>query len=161
MRNIRFNLALEEVQMIRKDRLSEREFYHRIVEAISRMGDTEEISEEEVLKLQNALREKGCVTYNEYAEQKRKEGIIVPDKLNLDSGDIHSAAALVGQLLGEPDSAMFAIPFMNEGNQHSYTYRWLQASRKRINVGEYFTKKNEDLRAFRALGDNGDTIQEL
>ena len=158
MKNIRFEAALQEIQMIRKERLSEREFYHRIIEAIHKIGCDDILEEDEIIRLQNALKSQGCMTYDEYAAKKKEEGEIVPRNLNLDSGDIPSAVALVGQLLGDPKGVDFAIDYMNNGYQQAYTYRWLQASRRKINVGEYYARKTEDLKAFRTLTDNGETI---
>ena len=73
MANYKFKPALTEVKMIRKERLSEREFYHRIMEAIYRLGDTEYLSEEEAKQFQDALRKHKDVLIMQNIKSKRKQ----------------------------------------------------------------------------------------
>ena len=154
MANYKFKPALTEVKMIRKERLSEREFYHRIMEAIYRLGDTELLSEEETKEFQDALRKQGCVDYAEYQKQEEAKGNPTPpDWLNEEiyRGDLCVAAAFISQILSSVDNARYFIPRVNEGYQEAYTYQWLQASRRKINVNEYYKRKSEDLDAFQKL----------
>ncbi|MBQ2205234.1 MAG: hypothetical protein II411_05020, partial [Lachnospiraceae bacterium] len=52
-------------------------------------------------------------------------------------GDLCVAAAFASQILSSVDNARYFIPRVNEGYQEAYTYQWLQASRRKINVNEY------------------------
>ena len=61
------------------------------------------------------------------------------------------AAAFASQILSSVDNARYFIPRVNEGYQEAYTYQWLQASRRKINVNEYFKRKAADLEAFQKL----------
>ncbi len=151
MAHDKFKPALTEVKMIRKERLSEREFYHRIMEAIGRLGDRQLLSEEEAKEFQDALKAQGCVSYEEYKRQEEAKGNPTPpDRFTyeISRGDLCVAAAFVSQILSDVDNARFFIAHVNDGYGQSYTAQWLQASRRRINVNDYYRRKTEDLDAF-------------
>lgn len=159
MSDSKFKYALREIQMIRPERLPEREFYHRIIEALARLGDQTLLSEEEMVKLQEEIQRKGCYTYEEFKFLKAMcgEKILTTGSMrgDVERGEIVGAIALIDQVLKDPQNGRFFISYMNEGQRDSLSYKWLQASRRRMDVNKYYKRKTEDLNAFQRLPGEG------
>ena len=151
MENSSFEAGLREIKMIRSG-LSEREFYHRIVDAFHKMG-TGSISEQDIQRLRVALSEKGCGSYKDFLEKKKKSGEQVEQMSLIDSietGHIVGAASMVHQIFCSNSSAAFALQHMNHGYDQSYTSIWLRKSERKLDMEEYYRKKSEDLERYNA-----------
>lgn len=160
MENLRFEAGLREISMIRKG-LSQREFYHRVIEGLHKM-DMDPITDEQVQKLQKVLREKGCVTYQEFAE-KHPEIIQQAERRGardlMESGHILGAVSMVHQMLVSTENAQFSLARMNEGRSHSFTYMWLQKSKVQLDMDEYYRKKLEDLEEYTKHSGQGEDAE--
>lgn len=121
--------AVEKLKGIKKDELSEREFYTEVVRVINRMG-ARILTKKEFKEISKALKNIGCVDYETYVSQKEEKGEVIEEKDQgqlIESGDIVGALNFIVQFMGSPKNSEWALR-MNEGGKESWTSEWLENS---------------------------------
>lgn len=151
MRNVEFKPSLQAIKMIRQDNLSEREFYHRIMAAVHRLGYQYRLTAEEAKEFQDALIAQGCVSYQEYAEREQEKGNSVPKEFNnneIANGEICAAVSIIGQILFNPDNGDRIAGNICYINSMDITKDWIEGSRRRLDMDKYYRHQKEDMDAY-------------
>ncbi len=132
MYKINIKEYLEELKKIKKENLSEREFYEKVLTVISKMEDVY-LTEESAEELKQTLLEIGCVDYTTWKAEKEKEGTILDNEVmgeGIRKGSISAAVSFINQLLGDYDQASFGLSFMLDGGEkHGWVQSWLRNSK--------------------------------
>lgn len=117
---------------IKRDEVSEREFYEKVLSAISGMRNVSLIPET-AEQLKETLQEIGCITYSEWKEQNNQNGeqVIESDlEEDIEKGNISAAVILITQLLGTYENADWGLSVMLNGDEKSKVSQWLESSQK-------------------------------
>lgn len=118
--------TLERLKQIKINELSEREFFHQIIEIIRDLGEIR-LTVDEQQQLSSALKEIGCVEFETWKQHKEEKGETV-EMLRIqdavERGDLGAAESFISLLLFSYDRANYSLGKMNEG----LTSKWLEKS---------------------------------
>ena len=123
------------LKQIKKEELTEREFYEDVLSVIAKMKGVS-LTPESAEQLKKTLQEIGCVPYDEWKKEKDEKGErILGNTIGeaFKNGYISGAVSCVSQLLSSYKNASFALPFMLDGR----VQEWLLNSTRR-----YPSKRN-------------------
>lgn len=129
---------LASLQEIEKDKLNERDFYEKVLSVISGMEDVS-LTPETARELKDTLTEIGCMSYDQWKEQKEENGELIEENnigKGIEQADLSTAVTFVSQLLGDYKNASFSLPYMLDGEKYSWVNRWIKNSKEKVKEQE-------------------------
>lgn len=128
---------IEKLKEIDTQKLDERGFYEHILSIIKDMEEFD-LTFKTAEELKNALKEIGCVRYEEWKKQKELNGEIIEDKSigeGIESADIGVAVSFISQLMSNWDNADFAFRKMLDGGEkYGWVQQWLRNSQEKSQI---------------------------
>jgi hypothetical protein len=149
---------ISRIQQIKKDKLSEREFYEQVLNVLKDMENVS-LTQEAATQLKSSLQEIGCIKYDEWKKIKEVNGekIVEYDVgKGIKQADISTAVFFVTQLLGNYENAGDSLLRMVDGGEeYGWVQQWLKNS-KQISQSE---QKNSIVQKIRALAERRRSIK--
>ena len=151
--NIEIPEYIKRISEIKKDELTERGFYEKVLEQIA---VSEDVTLETAKLLKQTLLQIGCKKYKEWEAEKiakgeKVESFTIGD--GIEKGDIGVAVSMVSQFLSDYESAEYGqAKMLDGGEEYGWLQTWLRNSRaieedRNINDEE---KKKQNIEAEKA-----------
>ena len=130
-----FYILISKIQQIKKDELlNEREFYEQVLDVIKEMEHIS-LTPQTANQLKTALEEIGCMKYEDWKEQKEKNGETVTEDnimVGVQRADISTAVTFISQLLRDYKKMNFSLLYILEGGEeYGFVQQWLKNSKEK------------------------------
>lgn len=124
---------ISRLKAINKDEMSEREFYEKVLTVLDSIDGEKRLSVEEHSALKAALLEIGCRRTEEWKQEKRDAGVMLPyfrgEGEGIDNGILESGVNMVSQLLSDHYTAVFGMSLMATSTKYSWMAKWVNNSK--------------------------------
>lgn len=126
---------ISKLKEIKKDELSEREFYERVLTILDNIDGEKRLTEEEHLALKTALLDIGCQRTSDWKIAKQNNGVEIPvyrgEGEGIEKAHIESGVNMVSQLLSDHYTAVFGMSLMATGSRSSWMKQWVENSKQK------------------------------
>ena len=154
---------ISKIRQIKKEELSEREFYEQVLGIIKEMEDVS-LTPKTATQLKEALQEIGCMRYGDWKKQKEENGEIIEDNnvgIGIQQAKIETAVLFVSQFLGDYSTASFSQSYLLDGGEKGgWVQQWLTKSKELSKNEQEINNKNTSIEQMRNKNINIDQISD-